>query len=65
MPVVPPSSVVPPATPAPSLPAATPSTPRLQAKPAIPAKKPAISKIGLNLLSLFKPKSSGSSTGKA
>jgi biopolymer transport protein ExbB len=65
MPVVPPSSVVPPATPAPSLPAATPSTPRLQAKPAIPAKKPAIGKIGLNLLSLFKPKSSGSSTGKA
>jgi len=65
MPVPPPSSVVPPATPAPALPAATPPTPRLQAKPAIPAKKPGVGKIGLNLLSLFKPKSSGSSTGKA
>jgi len=65
MPVAPPSSVVPPATPAPSLPAVTPPTPRLQAKPALPAKKPAVGKIGLNLLSLFKPKSSGPSTGKA
>jgi len=65
MPVAPPSSVVPPTTPAPALPAATPQTPRLQAKPAIPAKKPTIGKIGINLLSLFKPKSSGSSTGKA
>jgi len=68
MPVAPPSSVVPPATPAPSLPTVTPPTPpttRLQAKPAIPAKKPAAGKIGINLLSLFKPKSSGPSTGKA
>jgi biopolymer transport protein ExbB len=65
MPVAPPSSVVPPKTPAPSLPAVTPPTPRLQAKPALPAKKPAVGKIGLNLLSLFKPKSSGPSTGKA
>jgi biopolymer transport protein ExbB len=65
MPVVPPSSVVPPATPAPSLPTVTPPAPRLQAKPAIPAKKPAAGKIGINLLSLFKPKSSGPSTGKA
>jgi len=65
MPAAPPSSVVPPATPAPSLPAVTPPTPRLQAKPAIPAKKPAAGKIGINLLSLFKPKSSGPSTGKA
>jgi len=65
MPVVPPNSVVPPATPAPSLPTVTPPTPRLQSKPAIPAKKPAVGKIGLNLLSLFKPKSSGPSTGKA
>jgi len=65
MPVAPPSSVVPPKTPAPSLPAVTPPTPRLQAKPAIPTKKPTIGKIGFNLLSLFKPKSSGPSTGKA
>jgi biopolymer transport protein ExbB len=65
MPVAPPSSVIPPTTPAPSLPSVTPPTPRLQAKPAIPAKKPALGKIGINLLSLFKPKSSGSSTGKA
>jgi biopolymer transport protein ExbB len=68
MPVTPPSSVVPPAKPAPSLPSVTPPTPptpRLQAKPAIPAKKPAAGKIGINLLSLFKPKSSGPSTGKA
>ena len=65
MPVAPPSSVVPPATPAPSLPAVTPPTPHLQAKPAIPASKPAAGKIGLKLLSLFKPKSSGPSTGKA
>jgi biopolymer transport protein ExbB len=65
MPVAPPSSVVPPATPAPSLPTVTPPAPRLQAKPAIPAKKPALGKIGINLLSLFKPKSSGPSTGKA
>jgi len=65
MPVAPPSSVIPPATPAPSLPTVTPPTPRLQAKPAIPAKKPALGKIGINLLSLFKPKSSGPSTGKA
>ena len=65
MPVAPPSSVIPPATPAPSLPTMTPPTPRLQSKPAIPAKKPAIGKIGINLLSLFKPKSSGPSTGKA
>ena len=65
MPMTPPSSVMPPATPAPSLPTVTPPTPRLQAKPAIPAKKPAVGKIGLNLLSLFKPKSSGPSTGKA
>ena len=65
MPVAPPSSVVTPKTPAPSLPAVTPPTPRLQAKPAIPTKKPTIGKIGFNLLSLFKPKSSGPSTGKA
>ena len=65
MPVAPPSSVVPPATPAPSLPTVTPPTPRLQSKPAIPAKKPGVGKIGINLLSLFKPKSSGPSTGKA
>jgi biopolymer transport protein ExbB len=65
MPVAPPSSVVLPATPAPSLPAVTPPTPRLQAKPAIPANKPSAGKIGLKLLSLFKPKSSGPSTGKA
>jgi len=65
MPVAPPSSVVPPATPAPSLPTVTSPTPRLQAKPAIPANKPAAGKIGLKLLSLFKPKSSGPSTGKA
>jgi len=77
MPVTPPSSVVPPATPAPSLPAVATPTPRLQSKPAAPptprlqaksatlARKPAIGKIGLNLLSLFKPKSSGPSTGKA
>ena len=65
MPVAPPSSVIPPATPAPSLPTVTPPTPRLQAKPTIPAKKPALGKIGINLLSLFKPKSSGPSTGKA
>jgi biopolymer transport protein ExbB len=68
MPVTPPSSVVPPAKPVPSLPSVTPltpPTPRLQAKPAIPAKKPAAGKIGINLLSLFKPKSSGPSTGKA
>jgi biopolymer transport protein ExbB len=65
MPVAPPSSVIPPTTPAPSLPTVTPPTPRLQAKPAIPAKKPAAGKIGINLLSLFKPKSSGPSTGKA
>jgi len=64
MPVAPPSSVVPPATPAPSLPPVTPPAPRLQAKPAIPATKPAAGKIGLKLLSLFKPKSSGPSTGK-
>ena len=65
MPVAPPSSVVPPATPAPSLPTVTPPTSRLQAKPAIPAKKLAVGKIGINLLSLFKPKSTGPSTGKA
>ena len=65
MPVAPPSSVIPPTTPAPSLLTVTPPTPRLQAKPAIPAKKPALGKIGINLLSLFKPKSSGPSTGKA
>jgi len=65
MPVAPPSSVVPPATPAPSLPTVTPPAPRLQAKPAIPAKKPTAGKIVINLLSLFKPKSSGPSTGKA
>ena len=65
MPVPPPSSVLPPATPAPSLPTVTPPTPRLQPKPAIPAKKQAVGKIGINLLSLFKPKSSGPSTGKA
>jgi biopolymer transport protein ExbB len=65
MPVAPPSSVIPPATPAPSLPTVTPPTPRLQSKPAIPAKKPALGKIGINLLSLFKPKTSGPSTGKA
>jgi len=65
MPVAPPSSVVPPATPAPSLPAVPPPTPRLQAKPAIAAKKPVDGKFGLKLLSLFKPKSSNSSTGKA
>ena len=65
MPVSPPSSVVPPATPAPSLPSVTPPTPRLQAKPAIPAKKLSVGKISINLLSLFKPKSSGPSTGKA
>ena len=65
MPVAPPSSVIPPATPAPSLPTVTPPTPRLQSKPAIPAKKPAVGKIGINLLSLFKPKSSAPSTGKA
>jgi biopolymer transport protein ExbB len=65
MPVAPPSSVVPPATPAPRLPAVTTPTPRLQAKPAIPANKPTAGKIGLKLLSLFKPKSSGPSTGKA
>jgi biopolymer transport protein ExbB len=65
MPVAPPSSVVPPATPAPRLPAVTPPSSRLQAKPAIPANKPAAGKIGLKLLSFFKPKSSGPSTGKA
>jgi biopolymer transport protein ExbB len=65
MPVAPPSSVVPPATPGPSFPAVTPPTPRLQAKPAIPASKPAAGKIGFKLFSLFKPKSSGPSTGKA
>jgi len=65
MPMTPPSSVMPPATPAPSLPTVTPPTPRLQAKPAIPAKKPTAGKIVINLLSLFKPKSSGPSTGKA
>jgi biopolymer transport protein ExbB len=65
MPVAPPSSVIPPTTPAPSLPTVTPPTPRLQTRPAVPAKKPAIGKIGINLLSLFKPKSSGPSTGKA
>jgi biopolymer transport protein ExbB len=64
MPVAPPSSVVPPSTPAPSLPAVTTPAPRLQAKPAIPATKPAAGKIGLKLLSLFKPKSSRPSTGK-
>ena len=65
MPVAPPSSVIPPTTPAPSLPTVTPPTPRLQTRPAVPAKKPALGKIGINLLSLFKPKSSGPSTGKA
>jgi biopolymer transport protein ExbB len=65
LPVAPPSSVVSPAKPAPSLPALSPTTTRLQAKPAIPANKLAVGKIGIKLLSLFKPKSSGSSTGKA
>jgi biopolymer transport protein ExbB len=65
MPVAPPTSITPPKSPAPPLPTATPPTPRLQSKPAIPAKKPAVGKIGLNLLSLFKPKSSDPSTGKA
>jgi biopolymer transport protein ExbB len=64
MPVAPPSSVVPPTKPAPSLPTVTPPTTRLQAKPAIAAKKLAVGKIGIKLLSLFKPKSSGPSTGK-
>ena len=64
MPVAPPSSVVPPTKPAPSLPTVTPPTTRLQAKPATPAKKLAVGKIGIKLLSLFKPKSSGPSTGK-
>jgi biopolymer transport protein ExbB len=64
MPVVPPSSVTPPKSPAPSLPSAPPAAPRIQAKPAAPAKNPGFGKLGLNLLSLFKPKSSGSSTGK-
>jgi hypothetical protein len=65
MPVAPPSSVVPPATPAPSLPAVTPPTPRLQAKPALPAKNTGSGKPSFNLFSLFKPKSGGPSTGKA
>jgi len=64
MPVAPPSSVVPPTKPAPSLPTVTPPTTRLQAKPATPAKKLAVGKIGIKLLSLFKTKSSGPSTGK-
>jgi len=64
MPVAPPSSVVPPTKPVPSLPTVTPPTTRLQAKPAIAAKKLAVGKIGIKLLSLFKPKSSGPSTGK-
>ena len=65
MPVVPPSSVTPPKSPAPSLPSAPPAAPRIQAKPAAPVKNPGSGKLGLNLLSLFKPKSSGPSTGKA
>ena len=64
MPVVPPSSVTPPKSPAPSLPSAPPAAPRIQAKPAAPVKNPGSGKLGLNLLSLFKPKSSGPSTGK-
>jgi len=64
MPVVPPSSVTPPKSPAPSLPSAPPAAPRIQAKPAAPVKNPGFGKLGLNLLSLFKPKSSGPSTGK-
>ena len=65
MPVVPPSSVTPPKSPAPSLPSAPPAAPRIQAKPAAPVKNPGFGKLGLNLLSLFKPKTSGPSTGKA
>ena len=65
MPVAPPSSVTPPKSPAPSLPSAPPAAPRIQAKPAAPVKNPGSGKLGLNLLSLFKPKSSGPSTGKA
>ena len=65
MPVVPPSSVTPPKSPAPSLPSTPPAAPRIQAKPAAPVKNPGSGKLGLNLLSLFKPKSSGPSTGKA
>jgi biopolymer transport protein ExbB len=64
MPVVPPSSVTPPKSPAPSLPSTPPAAPRIQAKPATPVKNPGFGKLGLNLLSLFKPKSSGPSTGK-
>jgi biopolymer transport protein ExbB len=64
MPVMPPSSVTPPKSPAPSLPSAPPAAPRIQAKPAAPVKNPGFGKLGLNLLSLFKPKSSGLSTGK-
>ena len=64
MPVVPPSSVTPPKSPAPSLPSTPPAAPRIQAKPAAPVKNPGFGKLGLNLLSLFKPKSSGPSTGK-
>jgi len=47
-----------------SLTVAPPAAPRIQAKPAAPVKNPGFGKLGLNLLSLFKPKSSGPSTGK-
>jgi biopolymer transport protein ExbB len=65
MPVAPPSSVTPPKSPVPSLPSVPPTAPRMQAKPAAPVKNPPSAKSGFNLLSLFRPKSSGPSTGKA
>jgi len=66
MPATPPSSATASASPAPSLPSVPSVTPKLEAKALASTTKPASGKSGFKLLSLFKPKSPGSSsTGKA